>query len=253
MPTYQTQNYLTLQTILTSVCKMVGYPVQVDPAGSTDPAVQQMVEALNMAGEDMLNLYGWQRLSKLYEIEIVSEYPGQLERSFDLPSDFWQFIDQTQWNVDTRLPAIGPVSPQAWQQLRIRMPKVVLTFLWQIRDGKLWIQAPPATPQKLSFYYQSNGWVQDADDPEDFKNYANKNGDKILMDGYLMKLLTRVNWLEMKGFDSSAAMRDFQVNYENRKGNDVGAQVLNMAQTLAFPYLNVATNAPDTGYGGVGY
>lgn len=253
MPTYQTQNYLTLQTILQSVCKMVGYPVQVDPAGSSDPAVQQMVEALNMAGEDMLNLYGWQRLSKLYEIEIASEYPGQLERSFDLPSDFWQFIDQTQWNVDTRLPAIGPISPQAWQQLRIRMPKVVLTFLWQIRDGKLWIQAPPATPQKLSFYYQSNGWVQDADDPTDFKNYANKNGDTILMDGYLMKLLTRVKWLEMKGFDSSGAMRDFQVNYENRKGNDVGAQVLNMAQTQAFPYLNTAINAPDTGYGGVGY
>lgn len=253
MPTYQTTNYLTLQSIIQSTCKMVGYPVPVDPAGSTDPAIQQMVEGLNMAGEDMLNLYGWQRLSKLYEIEIASEYPGQLERSFDLPTDFWQFIDQTQWNVDTRLPAIGPISPQAWQQLRIRMPKVVLTFLWQIRDGKLWIQAPPASAQKLSFYYQSNGWVQDADDPTDYKNYANKNGDTILMDGYLMKLLTRVKWLEMKGFDSAIAMRDFQVNYENRKGNDVGAQVLNMAQTLAFPYLNVATNAPDTGYGGVGY
>lgn len=253
MPTYQTTNYLTLQSIIQSTCKMVGYPVPVDPAGSTDPAIQQMVEGLNMAGEDMLNLYGWQRLSKLYEIEIASEYPGQLERSFELPTDFWQFIDQTQWNVDTRLPAIGPISPQAWQQLRIRMPKVVLTFLWQIRDGKLWIQAPPASAQKLSFYYQSNGWVQDADDPTDYKNYANKNGDTILMDGYLMKLLTRVKWLEMKGFDSAIAMRDFQVNYENRKGNDVGAQVLNMAQTLAFPYLNVATNAPDTGYGGVGY
>lgn len=253
MPTYQTQNYLTLQTIIQSTCKMVGYPVPVDPAGSTDPAIQQMVEALNMAGEDMLNLYGWQRLSKLWDMTIQSEYPGQLERSFDLPQDFWQFVDQTQWNVDTRLPAIGPISPQAWQQLRIRMPKVVLTFLWQIRDGKLWIQAPPEQGQTLSFYYQSNGWCQDADDPTDYKNYANKNGDTILMDGYLMKLLTRVKWLEMKGFDSAVAMRDFQVNYENRKGNDVGAQVLNMAQSLAFPYLNVAINAPDTGYGGVGY
>lgn len=253
MPTYQTANYLTLQSIIQSVGKMVGYPIPVDPAGSSDPAVQQMIEGLNMAGEDMLNLYGWQRLSKLYEIDIAAEYPGQLERSFDLPGDFWQFIDQTQWNVDTRLPAIGPVSPQAWQQLRIRMPKVVLTFLWQIRDGKLWIQAPPTTSQKLSFYYQSNGWCIDADDPTEYKNYANKNGDTILMDGYLMKLLTRVKWLEMKGFDSSGAMRDFQVNYENRKGNDTGAQVLNMAQGQAFPYLNVGINSPDTGYGGVGY
>jgi hypothetical protein len=253
MSTYQTNNYLTLQTIIQSVGKMVGYPIPVDPAGSSDPAVQQMIEGLNMAGEDMMNLYGWQRLTKLYEISIQSEYPGQLERSFDLPSDFWEFIDQTQWNKDTRLPAIGPVSAQAWQQLRIRMPKVVLTFLWQIRDGKLWVQAPPDTAQTLSFYYMSNGWVIDADDPTEYKNYANKNGDTILMDGYLMKLLTRVKWLEMKGFDSSGAMRDFQVNYENRKGNDKGAQVLNMAQGQAFPYLNVGINAPDTGYGGVGY
>lgn len=253
MPTYSTANYLTLQSIIQSVGKMVGYPIPVDPAGSSDPAVAQMIEGLNMAGEDMLNLYGWQRLSKLWEISIQSEYEGQLERSFDLPGDFWQFEDQTQWNVNTRLPAIGPVSPQAWQQLRIRMPKVVLTFLWQIRDGKLWIQAPPDEPQTLSFYYQSNGWCVDADDPELYKNYANKNGDTILMDGYLMKLLTRVKWLEMKGFDSSGAMRDFQVNYENRKGNDKGAQVLNMAQGQAFPYLNVGINSPDTGYGGVGY
>jgi hypothetical protein len=250
---YQTANYLTLQSIIQSVGKMVGYPIPVDPAGSSDPAVQQMIEGLNMAAEDMLNLYSWQRLTKLYEISIQAEFDGQLERSFELPADFWEFVDQTQWNKDTRLPAIGPVSAQAWQQLRIRMPKVVLTFLWQIRDGKLWVQAPPNSPQTLSFYYNSNGWCVDADDPDLLKNYANKNGDTILMDSYLMKLLTRVKWLEMKGFDSSGAMRDFQVNYENRKGNDKGAQVLNMAQGQAFPYLNVGINAPDTNYGGVSY
>lgn len=253
MSTYQTNNYQTLQAIVQSVCKMVGYPVPVDPAGSSDPAVQQMIEGLNMAGEDMLNLYGWQRLSKLWEVEIEAETPGQLERAFDLPADFWQFVDQTQWNQDTRLPAIGGVSPQAWQQLRIRMPRVVLTFLWQIRDGKLWIQSPPSTPQTFSTYYISNGWVVDPDQADSYKNFANKNGDTILIDAYLMKLLTRVKWLEMKGFDSSGAMRDFQVNYENRKANDLGGQVLNMAQTQSFPYLNVGINAPDTNYGGVSY
>lgn len=251
MPTYQTSNYLTLQTIIESVGRMVGYPIPVDPAGANDPAVLQMIEALNMSGEDMVNIFGWQRLSKQFELSIQADTPGQLEKSFELPSDFWQFEDQTQWNVNTRLPAIGPLSPQAWQQLKIRMPRVVLTFMWQIRDGKLWIQSPPTEAQTFSFYYQSNGWVVDADDPQEFKNTATKNGDTILMDGYLMKLLTRVKWLEMKGFDSSGAMRDFQVNFENRKGNDKGAQVLNMAQNRAFPYLNVGINAPDTSYGGV--
>ena len=253
MSTYQTNNHLTLQTIIESVGKMVGYPIPVDPAGANDPAVLQMIEGLNMAASEMLALYGWQRLTKLWEVPIQAEFEGQLERSFELPSDFYEFVDQTQWNKDTRLPAIGPVSQQAWQQLRIRMPKVVLTFLWQIRDGKLWIQAPPNEPQTLSFYYVSQGWCIDADDPAEFKNTASKNGDIILMDGYLMKLLTRVKWLEMKGFDSSGAMRDFQVNYENRTGSDRGAPVLNMAQGQAFPYLNVGINAPDTNYGGVSY
>lgn len=253
MPTYQIQNYATLSDIVRYVSRLVGFPVPVDPAGSTDPAVQQMVAAANVAADDMLNLYDWQRLVKRYEISVVADYPGQLEKSFDLPGDFWQFIDQTQWNKNTQLPAIGPVSPQAWQQIMIRMPKVVLTFLWQIRDQKLWIQSPPDSPQDFSFMYMSQGWCIDADNPELFKNEASKNGDRILFNAYLMKLLTRVKWLEIKGFDSSAAMRDFQVNYENRKGDEQGAQILTMAGRAGLPYLNVLTNAPDTGYGGVGF
>lgn len=253
MTTYQIQNYATLADIVKYVARIVGYPVPTDPAGSTDPAVQQMIAAANVAADDMLNLYDWQRLTKDYEISVVADYPGQLEKSFDLPGDFWQFIDQTQWNKDTRLPAIGPVSAQAWQQIKIRMPKVVLTFLWQIRDQKLWIQSPPSTPQMFSFYYMSQGWCIDADDPDTLKNEATKNGDRILFNAYLMKLLTRVKWLEIKGFDSSAAMRDFLVSFENRKGDEIGAQVLSMAVNPGLPYLNVLTNAPDTGYGGAGY
>lgn len=253
MPSYQITNYSTLADIINSVCRMVGLPTTNDPAGSSDAAIQQMVAAANMAGEDMMNLYDWQRLVKLYEITVQSDYPGQLEKSFDLPGDFWQFIDQTQWNKDTRLPAIGPVSAQVWQEIRIRMPKVVLTFLWQIRDQKLWIQSPPSSGQMFSFYYMSQGWVIDQDDTDLYKNEATKNGDTILFNTYLMKLLTRVKWLEMKGFDSSAAMRDFQVNYENRKGDERGAEILTMASPLGLPYLNTLTNVPDTGYGGVGY
>jgi len=251
--TYQITNYATLANIVNHVCRMVGLPVSSDPAGSTDPAVQQMVAGVNLAGEDMLNLYEWRKLVKSYEISVVADYAGQLEKSFDLPGDFWQFIDQTQWNKNTRLPAIGPISDQVWQEIKIRMPKVVLTFLWQIRDQKLWIQSPPSTAQVFSFYYMSQGWVVDADDPELLKNEADKNADTILFNSFLMRLLTRVKWLEMKGFDSSAAMRDFQLAYENRKGDEQGAEILSMASPVGLPYLNTLTNVPDTGYGGVGY
>lgn len=252
MSIYEINSYATLAKTVNDMSLMVGMGKQPDPAGSADPAVQQMVAAANMAGADMLNLYDWQKMAKPFEIEIKAEYPGQKEIGIDLPKDFWCFIDQTQWNKSTQLPALGPISPQAWQQIMIRNPKIVMTFMWQVRDDKLWIQCPPDTPQIFSFYYMSRGWVQDQDNPDLYKNQATKNGDLILFDDYLMVLLARVKWLQMKGMDSTSAAGQFQTNYEMRKGKSKGAPVLSMVSNAGLPYLNTLTNVPDTGYGRLG-
>jgi hypothetical protein len=129
-----------------------------------------------------------------------------------------------------------------------------LTFLWQIRDNKLWVQSPPATGQTLTFFYMSQGWVQDGANPNLIKNIASQTSDIIMFDQYLMTLLARWKWLELKGFDSTAAKADFTLNYQIRKGKAKGAPVLSMTKVqFGMPYLNMSFNAPDTGYGGAGY
>ena len=246
---YQIVNDSTLSAIVQNVAAMVSYPTPADPAGDSDPAVVQMVQAVNLAGIDLLSMNDWQELTKVYTISIVADSPGQSEKSFALPDDFYEFVDQTQWNSSEQWPAIGPVSPQFWQQLLIRQTLPTLSFYWQVRDNKLYILSPPTSAQTLSFYYQSVAWVRDQDNADLYKNRATKNGDVILLDSYLVTLLARTKWLEMKGLDSSAAMRDFQVNYENRKGNERGASVLSMTREYRFPYIQPLTNTPDTGYG----
>lgn len=248
MAIYDIKTYATLADIVQNLAVMVGFPKPSDPAGSPDPAVQQMVTAVNMAGADMVNLYDWQQMVKTAEIPIIADYAGQKEKSFDLPQDFWCFVDQTQWNKTNRLPALQ-VSPQQWQQIKIRMATIVLTFLWQIRDNKLWILSPPATEQPFSFMYLSRGWVQSGTNPELYKNVADQNGDKILFDDYLMVLLSRVKWLQIKGMDAAAAMSDFKLNYEIRKGKTKGSPILSLVNSVGLPYINMLTNAPDTGYG----
>jgi len=239
----------TLSAIVQNVAQLVSFPTPADPAGDTDPAVVQMVESVNLAGIDLLAMNDWQELTKTHTISIQASPPGVSEQAFALPDDFYEFVDQTQWNSTMQWPAIGPVSPQAWQQLLIRQTLPTLSFYWQIRDNSLYILSPPTAAQTLSFFYQSVAWVRDQDTSTLYKNRAVKNGDVILLDAYLVTLLARVKWLEMKGFDSSASMRDFQVNYENRKGNEKGAPVLNMVRNYGFPYLNAINNLPDTGYG----
>ena len=163
--------------------------------------------------------------------------------------DFYEFVDQTQWNSTMRWPAIGPISPQMWQNLLIRPVLPTLSFYWQVRDNKLYILSPPTSAQTLTFFYQSVAWVRDQDNSDLYKNRATKNGDVILLDSFLVTLYSRAKWLEMKGLDSSAAMRDFQVNYENRKGNEKGAPVLTMVRDYRYPLIQPMTNTPDTGYG----
>lgn len=246
---YQSITDNTLSAIVQNMAQMVGYPVPVDPAGDTDPAVGQMVQAVNMAGTDLLSMADWQELTKPYSISIVADSPGQQEKSFALPDDFYEFNDQTQWNSTNQWPAIGPISPQMWQTLLVRTTLPTLSFYWQVRGTRLYILAPPTDAQTLTFLYQSVGWIQDQDNSDLYKNRAVKNGDIILLDAYMTTLLARVKWLEMKGFDSAAAMRDFQVAFENRKGNEKGAPVLTMARDYRFPYINPIANTPDTGIG----
>ena len=246
---YQIIDDSTLSAIVQNVAALVGFPTPADPAGDTDPAVQQMVQSVNLAGVDLLSIADWQELTKTHSISIVADSPGQSEKAFDLPEDFYSFLDQTQWNSTMQWPAIGPVSPQMWQQLLIRQTLPTLSFYWQVRDNKLYILSPPTSAQTLTFYDQSVAWVRDQDNSSLYKNRATKNGDVILLDAYLTTLLARVKWLEIKGLDSSSAMRDFQVNYENRKGNEKGANVLSMVRMNRFPYIQPLTNTPDTGYG----
>jgi len=242
-------NDSTLSAIVQNVAQFCSFSTPTDPAGDTDPAVVQMVQSVNLAGLDLLGMADWQELTKTHTISIVASSSGQSERGFSLPEDFYEFVDQTQWNSTQQWPAIGPISPQFWQQLLIRKTLPTLSFYWQVRGNELFILSPPTSAQTLSFFYQSIAWVRDQDNANLYKNRATKNGDVILLDSYLVTLLARVKWLEMKGLDSSAAMRDFQLNFENRKGNEKGASVLTMTRTYAFPYIQPLANTPDTGFG----
>lgn len=240
----------SLSAIVQNVAAMVSYPVPADPAGSTDPAVIQMVQAVNMAGVELLSMYDWQQLVKRTQIPIQAITPNIREQAFLLPEDFYDWVDQTNWNATTQFPSLGPVSPQMWQQLLIRVTLPTLSFYWQVRGNMLYVLAPPATEQTMSFYYLSAGWVRDQDDPDLFKNRMTKNGDTALLDAPMLTYYARVKWLEMKGLDSSAAARDFNIMYENRKAARTGAAVLSMARDFRIPYIQPLTNTPDTGYGG---
>lgn len=232
------------------ICRMVGHSIPADPAGSQDLAVQQMGTAVNRAVTSLLSMFEWQDLTVKASLSVVGDAPGQTEKGFALPTDFHRFVDQTQWNQGSQLPAAGPVSPQAWMSYLVRNYAPQLTLSWQRRGDLLYFLAPPF-PVAASFHYMyiSKGTVKDADVLTDTKEVAAKNGDQFVIDDYLVMLLGRVKYLEWKGFDSESALKDFLDAYDSRVGANKGAPILNIGSRVGVPLIDAHVNVPDTGYG----
>ena len=250
MPTYQMTDSATLQSVITTACSMLSLPVPADPAGSTDPNITLMKTASNLASLEMLNAYEWSQLTKQGSIQVFNNAPPPgnqaTETAFPLPEDFYRFIDQTQWNAAMRFPAVGPVSPQGWMTYMVFPISANFTLTWQIRQGSIYfLNAPVAPGQEFRFMYLSRALVQDANDPDLYKNIATKNGDVFQLDGLLMALMVRVKWLEAKGFDSGSAVRDFLLAFDSRVGAQKGANILNMAGgPHDYPYIGIG-NLPE--------
>jgi hypothetical protein len=253
MATYQMTNEATLKGVVDACCSLLSLPIPTDAAGSSDPNIVLMRTCLNMTNLEMLNAYEWADLTKQATI-LVKNNSGTTppptgeayEEAYDLPEDFFRFIDQTQWNGAMRFPAVGPVSPQGWMTYMVFPVSANFTLTWQIRQNKIWFLNPPPDPgQEFRFMYLSRALVQDADNPDLYKNIATKNGDKFQIDGLLVTLMTRVKWLEAKGFDSSAAVRDMMLAFDSRIGAEKGANILNLAGNRGgYPYVGIG-NLPD--------
>lgn len=247
---FQITKQVTLQEAVNRVSALVGFPAPLSATASTDPAVKQLILAINESGVELLGLYPWNEFirSGSQTVNSADVVPPLRYAEYDLPEDFLMFVDQTQWNETTQLPGIGPINPQQWQQLQVRLADTLFQITWRVAGGKLQINNPGDTDQEFVFQYISQGWVQDGDTPTQFKNIATRNTDLLLVDYFLLVRLARAKWLEYKGFDNTAAMRDFLNSAESRFGQEKGAPILNLSGNHGYRYLGFI-NMPDTNYG----
>ena len=247
---YLMTNDQTLQSVVDAACALLALPQPADAAGSADPNIVLLRTVANMASLELLNMYEWPALTKQGALEVFTAVPpsaGQAtETAFSMPEDFYRFIDQTQWNGSMRFPAVGPVSPQGWMTYMVFPISANFTLTWQMREGKIYFLNAPASPgQTFKYMYLSRALVIDADDPDLYKNIATKNGDRFQLDGLLMTLLTTVKWQEARGFDTSAAARNFMIAYDSRIGATKGANILNMSGGRHdYPYIGIG-NLPE--------
>lgn len=234
--------YDTALGIISDAAVELGLGAVADAYGSTDAHVVQLCALLKSLGRALV------RENKFLQLRKEHSFTTTSATTYALPSDFLEYVDATGWNRTAQMPLV-PTSPQDWQRLKAAGDTLAFQVLFRPRDTtlELWPQ-PPAAGDTVAFEYMSDAWVATAAGLSPTLNAPTANTHAIALDSLLMVRGLKVAFLQAKGFDSSAALREYETTWAAVSGAGVGtAPVLSMRGGRGGP--PAMPSAPLTGFG----
>ena len=166
--------------------------------------------------------------------------------AYDLPDDFETITDRTHWDKSKHWEMLGPEDAQQWQWLKSGYISTGPRVRWRILDNQFQIWPIMNTQEYLGWEYRSKGWARSVDGA--IKNSFTADTDTTVLDDRIMVLYTKLKYFQIKAFDTTALMQDYQRYLTIAKANDKGAPNLSFAPYPSKVLIGYA-NIPDTGYG----
>ena len=168
------------------------------------------------------------------------------QTAYDLPADFETITDRTQWDKSKHWEMLGPEDAQQWQWLKSGYISTGPRVRWRILDNQFQIWPVMNTNEYLGWEYRSKGWARTAAGA--IQNSFLADTDTTVLDDRVMVLSTKLKYFQVKSFDTTALMQDYQRYLTIAKSNDKGAANLSFAPYPSKVLIGYA-NIPDTGYG----
>lgn len=239
--------------MMNQVAGEVGLPRMTTIAtGSADQnavQVNQLLAALNSAGNELNFYYPWEQFRKEIEYQLIADIG-----SYALPDDWAYFIDQTQWDRTNHWPLLGPKSAAEWAWLKGGLLASFPRMRYRVMQNKIEFWPTPASNSqfRMAMEYVSSWWVSGTAaggtgpvDPNlPTKDIVTQDGDVVWYNPWLMVKYTKLKWLELKNFPADAARADFQRMFDSLQGKDVGAQVLSLVPRQT-PFFIGPWSVPD--------
>jgi hypothetical protein len=168
------------------------------------------------------------------------------QTAYDLPADFENITNRTQWDKSKHWEMLGPEDAQQWQWLKSGYISTGPRVRWRILDNQFQIWPIMNTQEYLGWEYRSKGWARSAAGA--IKNSFTADSDTTVLDDRIMVLLTKMKYWGIKGFDTTVVAQDYQRYLSVAKANDKGAPNLSFSPQASRVLIGYA-NIPDTGYG----
>jgi len=175
--------------------------------GNTDPQVSQMLEIVQMVGEDLMSRHEWQILYRVQQFTTVSS-----PFSFPIPEDWNRYRqDASVWSSASYLvPLDGPCSDDVWHLL-LSTPGIRFPGYWRLADQNIDVIGSP-NGGDISFNYSSSHYVIGTDLVR--KAFFTADTDSPLFPDILIRLGCIWQWKQSKGLDYAEDMRTFELQLE---------------------------------------
>ena len=169
---------------------------------------------------------------------------GQVK--YTLPTGFDRITDRTQYDKSKRWEMLGPETPQQWQWLKSSYISTGPRIRWRIMGQEFQIWPLTSTNEYLSFEYISSYWAASATGTPQAQFV--QDSDICIYPDRLIVLGLKKKYFEVKGFDTTAFQRDYDMQLNIAKANDAGSPTLSMAPRTANVLIGWE-NIPDANYG----
>lgn len=204
---------------------------------STDLIVQQLLALANRAGNELVAAWEWRFLLTDYTFVTTSA------DEYALPDDFDRLVNDTQWDLTSRWPGIGPASSQQWAWLNGQNIASVPRYRFRLMGQNFQVFPGPAAGYTYSYEYVSKNWIVAADGVT-YKSRFTADDDSHLFDDSLMVLALKAKFLAAKGLDSTIAQQEYLERLEARQAFDKAAPKLSLGPNVIDPLLGMQ-NIPD--------
>jgi hypothetical protein len=165
---------------------------------------------------------------------------------YDLPPDYFTITDRTQWDKSKHWMMLGPDDAQQWQWLKSGYISTGPRIRWRILDNQFQTWPPMSTQEYLGFEYRSKGWARSPAGV--IQNSFTADNDTCIYPDRIMVLATKLKFFQIKNFDTTALLQDYNRYLSIAKADDKGAGNLSFAPyptELLIGWVNI----PDSGYG----